>query len=229
MTGRGVVAFPGAGSFGGQFQPLLRALGRSAWLARYPGRFGPDLGTPAASFDAVARACVDQVNRRKPVRPVFVGHSYGAYVAYASAAKLAGQGVDVSALVVVGATPPEHLALAGSVVRARSDTAAYLEAVEPGLLSGEATREWRDLVVDTARQDLVLLRGLRAADYGPVSCPVFAVRGEADPLTSDDRAVDWAGTTEGPFSTRVFAGGHSDLLESSEFAAWLREAVIAST
>jgi surfactin synthase thioesterase subunit len=223
-----VVVFPGAGSFGGEFQPLLRELGRSAWLARYPGRFGKDFGTAAGSFGEVVLLCTTQVRRRQPVRPMLVGHSFGAYVAYATAARLEQQGTEVSALVVVGATGPARLAVPESARRTRSDTAAYLEAIDPGLVSGQSSGDWQDIVIDTAWHDLRLLSGFRAADYGPLHCPVFAVRGETDPLTSDAGAAAWAGATRGAFSRHVFAGGHSDLLRSLEFASWLRDAAVTS-
>jgi surfactin synthase thioesterase subunit len=74
--------FPGAGSFGGETPP-------GAVLIRYPGRYGRGFGVPAASFDAVVDACAAQLARRSPTRPVLVGHSYGAYVAYATALRLA--------------------------------------------------------------------------------------------------------------------------------------------
>ena len=224
-----LVIFPGAGSFGGELQPLLRELAPSARLARYPGRVGKDFGTAAGSFGEVVRSCTGQVRRRQPVRPVLVGHSFGAYVAYATAARLEELGAEVSAVVVVGATAPALRAVPGSATRSRSDTAAYLEAIDPGLVCGEAAGEWRNIIIDTALQDLRLLAGFCPEDYGAVRCPVLAARGEADPLTSNEGLDEWAGVTLGGCCRRIFPGGHSDLLRLPEFASWLREASLTAS
>ncbi|WP_157982492.1 thioesterase II family protein [Nocardiopsis sp. FIRDI 009] len=220
---RGVVVLPGAGSFGGEFQPLLRGLGPSAWLARYPGRLGRDFGRGAGSFEEVVRACVAQVHRRRPERPVLVGHSFGAYVAHSVAVALEAAGTEVSTLVVVGADAPELVEVPESATRDRSGTAAYLDAVDPGLVSGESSAEWREVVLDTALHDLRLLRDFAPPREAKVRCPVLAVRGEADPLTSDAGLDRWAATTRGGFRRRVLAGGHSDLLGSPGFASLVDE------
>jgi surfactin synthase thioesterase subunit len=168
-------------------------------------------------------SCVSQVSRRQLVCPVFVGHSFGAYVAHATAARLEKLGTEISALVVVGATAPAWLAVPEAATRSRSDTAAYLDGVDPGLVSGQSTAEWREIVVETAMHDLRLLRGFSPSEYGAVSCPVFAVRGDADPLTSNAELDHWADSTRGDCYRHVFPGGHSDLLRLPEFVSWLRE------
>jgi surfactin synthase thioesterase subunit len=218
----GVVVFPGAGSFGGELRPLLDRLGPSAWLARYPGRIGADSGTPATSFVQVVKSCVAQVGRLQPVRPVLVGHSFGAYVAYAAATELEEGGTQVSALVVVGATAPALLTVPEAATRNPSGTAAYLDGFACGLLPDESD-EWRDIVLDTTMHDLRLLKEFTASAYGEVRCPVFAARGDGDPLTSTSGIREWAGSTVKGCTDRSFPGGHSDLLHSSEFASWLHE------
>jgi surfactin synthase thioesterase subunit len=226
LTGQqpNLVVFPGAGSFGGEFQPLLRALGPAAVLARYPGRFGPDLGVGADSFDAVVRACAEQV-RRRPAAPVLVGYSFGAYVAYATAARLRAEDVEVGALVAVAATGPATIAVPESARRGPIGTAAYLEAATPGSLSA-AVGDWRELVIEAARTDLVLLEEFRVAAHPRLAAPIFAAHGEHDGLTAPAGVAGWAARTSGPFRHRVFPGGHADLLGSVEFHAWLRREVL---
>src|SRR5262249_44765773 len=84
---RSTVFFPGAGSFGNEFQLLVDALQPAAWLVKYPGRYGRDFGVPAESFDGVVRACTEQIASRPAGHPVLFGHSFGAYVAYATAVR----------------------------------------------------------------------------------------------------------------------------------------------
>lgn len=220
---RSIVFFPGAGSFGSEFQPLMDALRPAARLVRYPGRYGKDFGVPAESFDGVVRACAEQVADRTPARPVLFGHSYGAYVAYATALRLQGAGTEVSALVAVGARAPALLEVSEQATGAPADAARYLDGVDPGALAGAPSDEWRELIVETAVQDLRLLRQFDAASYGSVHCPIFGVRGDADPLTSDAGVGEWERYTDGAFSLRVFPGGHSDFLRSPACTSWLRE------
>ncbi|MER5490637.1 alpha/beta fold hydrolase [Streptomyces sp. NPDC002490] len=208
--------FPGAGSFGTELRPLTRGLSKSARTVRYPGRFGDD----PQSFAGTVRSCVAQV-REEPGPPVLVGHSFGAYLAYATAGALEGSGASVRALVVVGATAPPLLTLPESVTRSPSETAAYLSGVDPAALPDESS-EWRNVVVETALHDLRTLREFMSADHPEVKCPVFAARGEDDRLTSTEGIVEWSGLTTGGCAHRVFPGGHSDLLGAPEFARWAR-------
>jgi hypothetical protein len=87
----------------------------------------------------------------------------------------------------------------------------------------EPLREWRDIALDAALQDLRLLKEFSASKYGEVRCPVLAARGEADPVTSTSEICEWAGVTISWCAHKVFPGGHSDLLRSPEFASWLSE------
>jgi surfactin synthase thioesterase subunit len=229
------IAFlPGAGSFGGEFKALIGHFGPAAWLVRYPGRFGRDSGIAAASFERLVDACVEQVTRRGGGRTVLVGHSFGAYVAYAVAARLAelgtGPGTEpgtepgtgAGALVVVGATAPGRMTVPERVTRSRSDLAAYLDDLAPG---PEASEEWKEVLLDTAMQDLLLLREFSPDGFKELRCPVHAARGETDPLTTDEGIAEWRSVTCGGFSSRVFAGGHSDLLGKREFTTWLATVV----
>ncbi|AXI76789.1 thioesterase II family protein [Peterkaempfera bronchialis] len=222
-----IVVFPGAGSFGTELRGLLAELGPSAWLARYPGRFGRDFGQGAGTFQEVVRSCVAQVERRRPSRAVLVGHSFGAYAAHATARELEELGTVVSALVVVGATAPALLTVPEPPTLRRSDTVAYLEGIDPDLLPDEAD-EWREIVIDTTMQDLRLLREFTTSQVREVRCPILAVRGAADPLASTSGIGAWADATSGGCTREEFPGGHSDLLRTPEFASWLREACLHS-
>ncbi|QNP66648.1 thioesterase II family protein [Streptomyces genisteinicus] len=220
----GVVVFPGAGSFGTELRPLLRELEPSASLVRYPGRFGAESGRAAGSFGDAVRSCVRQTTRLQPARPLLVGHSFGAYVAYAAATELERLGTEISALVVVGATAPPLLTVPDAAAHDRSDTEAYLRRIDAGLVEGRSG-EWREILLDTVMHDLRLLKEFTASApaYGRLRCPVFAARGEEDPLTCHGGMAAWAASTTGDCTVEVFPGGHSDLLTSPGFASWLRE------
>lgn len=217
------VVFPGAGSFGGELAALLKALGPAAWPARYPGRHGRDFGVPAESFDAVVRECAGQVAARSAAPPMLVGHSFGAYVAYATAARLREQGLEVPVVVAVGANAPGRFEVPEHATASPAGATAYLHRVDPSALAAAPSDDWREVVAETVMHDLRLLRQFVAASVPVVRCAVYAARGAADPLTSDAAAGNWARHTGGPFALRVFPGGHSQLLGSPDFLTWVRE------
>ncbi|MBQ1017633.1 alpha/beta fold hydrolase [Micromonospora sp. D93] len=219
-----IAVLPGAGSFGGELRPLIQAFQPSAWLVRYPGRFGRDFGRPANSFDQVVRSCVEQVTRRSTDRPALVGHSFGAYVAYAAAVELERLGTELGSVVVVGAMPPNLFSVPESVTQSRAALAAYLDEINPDI---DSSGEWRDVMVDTAMSDLVLLRGFTPSRLGLLRCPILAAQGETDPLITTAGLADWGRATTGDFDHRIFAGGHIDLLADDAFVTWLRDATSA--
>jgi surfactin synthase thioesterase subunit len=216
----GILVLPGAGSFGGELKPLLDELRPAARTARYPGRFGRDFGRDT-TFAEVVDACADQARDLPAERVILVGHSFGAYVAHATAAELERRATPVHALVVVGADAPQLLTVAQGVGSDRSAVAAYLESIDPRLLP-DPSDEWRDVVLDTAMRDLRMLAHYSAAPRPRPRCPVLAARGAADPLTSSEGMAGWADATAGTCVQRTFPGGHSDLLTTSAFADWLR-------
>jgi surfactin synthase thioesterase subunit len=223
LAGSSTVFFPGAGSFGTEFRPLVDALEPTAWLVKYPGRSGRDFGTPAESFDALVRACAEQVRSQRPVRPVLFGHSFGAYVAYATVLALQEAGTEVSALVVVGARAPGRLEVSEQALSSLSGAVAYLDGVDPSTLADAPSDDWREVVVETAMQDLRLLKQFAAASFARVRCPILAACGDADPLTSATEASEWQHSGEQAFSLRTFPGGHSDFLRSPGCLSWARE------
>jgi surfactin synthase thioesterase subunit len=220
---RSTAFFPGAGSFGREFQRLTDELKPAAWVVRYPGRYGKDFGQPAASFDSVVRACAEQVADRADAAPVLFGHSYGAYVAYATAVRLQETGLTVAALIATGASAPSQLRVPQQATQSPADAASYLDSIDPGMLDDAPSDDWREVVADTTAADLRLLREFGAATGGPAAgglhCPVLAVRGEEDPLTSAAAIGEWQRYTDAGFAAHGFPGGHSDFLGSAACAS----------
>ncbi|HET9896823.1 MAG TPA: alpha/beta fold hydrolase [Streptosporangiaceae bacterium] len=222
---RTTVFLPGAGSFGTECQPIADALKPASFIVRYPGRYGRDFGIPAKSFDAVVRACAEQIVSQASACPVLFGHSYGAYVAYATALRLQEGGTGVRALVVAGASAPRFLQVSEQATCEHSDVARYLDRIDPNALAGAPSDDWREVVVEAALHDLRLLRQFDNSCTARVRCPVAALRGSADPLTTSAAISEWEQLTDSEFVLGVFAGGHSDFLRSAECVSWTRELV----
>lgn len=224
MTGGGrpLVLFPGAGSFGSEFRALRSAAGPDSRVMRYPGRNGPDAGGPT-SFETIVASCADQIARLPSGQAMLFGHSYGAYLAYATAVALGRRSVEVSLLMVAGASAPDLLRVPLEATGSPEAAAAYLDAVDPGRLTGAAP-EWREAVAETVQQDLRVLATL-ALPSPPVrlSCPIVGLRGAGDPLTSDTSLAGWRRYTRRDFRGRTFEGGHSDLLGDPRLAALVQE------
>lgn len=220
-TGR-VALFPGAGSFGGEFQVLVEAVTPEPWLVKYPGRHGRDFGVAAESFGAVVQACVEQIGDSPAAPPILVGHSLGAYVAYATAWALQQAGSTVSALVVIGAPAPGQIEVSQQAISSPAEAARYLDRIDPRVLAAAPSDDWREIVVETVMQDLRLLRQFDVPTPATLRCPIIAVRGDRDPLTPEAGLAGWRDRTTDNFSTRVFRGGHSDFLRSTVCASWFR-------
>ncbi|MCW5250402.1 thioesterase II family protein [Streptomyces sp. SHP 1-2] len=221
MTGDGhqLILFPGAGAFGSEFHALRSAAGADSAVMRYPGRSTGE----AASFEAVVAACADRIAGRPDSRPVLFGHSYGAYLAYATAIALARRSVDVSLLIVAGAAAPDLLRVPPEATVSPEAAVAYLDEADPGRLAAAAP-EWREAVAETLQRDLRVLATLTLASPPTrVPCPVLALRGAEDPLTSDASLAGWERFTRGGFDRRTLEGGHSGVLDAPDLAALVRE------
>ncbi|WP_018684411.1 thioesterase II family protein [Actinokineospora enzanensis] len=206
-----VFYFPGTGSFGGEFSTPTTPV-------KYPGRFGPHFGTPADSFTEVVDSCADQIRASQALHPLLVGHSYGAYVAYATAQRLRETGTEISTLAVAAAAAPTRLSVPEGVADSPEHTAEYLNAIDPDLLGSVPSPDWREIVTKAAMHDLRLL-----AEFTPpttsLDSPVHAAVGSADPV-SEQSITDWKLTTDGPFAAHTFPGRHDEYLD-----AWLADLV----
>ncbi|PZS34198.1 MAG: hypothetical protein DLM58_06220 [Pseudonocardiales bacterium] len=211
--------FPGAGSFGTEFQPLLDALGPGS-VIRYPGRAGRGFGIPAASFETAVDACVEQVAARGGDAPVLFGHSFGAYAAHATAVSLRQVGIAVAGVVVVGASSPALVRVPERAIGTPQQVADYLDSVDPDVLAHTPSPDWREIVVETTAHDLRLLRQFDFAAIPRAVHAVLAIRGDADPLTTDDALDHWRTSTDGAFARHTVPGRHSDFLRRPAFVSW---------
>jgi len=95
---REVFIFPGVGSFGTEFKPLVSNIEayHNTYILQYSNR-NSAFDSDSCSFAELAESCLSQIKRLSLdcESIIFLGHSFGAYVAYATAYLMKEIGVNV--------------------------------------------------------------------------------------------------------------------------------------
>lgn len=226
--------------YGGWLRPMDGVAERPVWLVccphaggtadfyrDWPGRFPPRVGVVAVQYpghgDRLDEPCRTDVHQlaaelaheiecRCLARPVLFGHSFGAAVAFETAARLSRRGVAPHAVLVSAHVAP-HREPAGPVVL-RDTVAIWDEMIRLGGTPPEVATdpEWRELLTPSLRADF------HANDtYRPsrcrLPCPITALTGSDDDDVAYESIVDWREYTESDFAVRVLGGAHFYLTE----------------
>jgi surfactin synthase thioesterase subunit len=224
-----LIVFPHAGGSASFYHPLSEALSHSldVFVVQYPGRqerrSEPGVTDLLELADRIALA-VATLPDSGPT--AIFGHSMGATVGFEVARRLETMGVSVPVLFASGRRAPTRSRRAGAP-RGFSDERllrelAILGGTDPrALQNGEVLR----MILPAMRSDYQAIEAYR---FSPRPTPkiggaVTAFVGENDPSTATDDVAAWADHTSGPFSMRIFPGGHFYL--SKQWAA-LASAVI---
>ncbi len=215
-----LVIFPGAGSFGSEFRPLLKTFRPKARLQRYSWRYGEGRSQKNKTLNDAARLCAQQFQKSTHEQTIFIGHSFGAFIAYATALALQEANKAPIGLILTGASAPDHTKLGPQPVT-ESEIESYWNRLEPGLFDRVPDQSWKELLIETTRRDLALLESLRDLRFGRLPCPLYIGAGDTDPLVSGIECKRWARLVEGDFNYQSFRGGHSDFLITDEFIEWV--------
>lgn len=208
---RRLVCFPHAGGSASYFAPLAQALPDAVDLValQYPAR-QERLSEPGiASIDELVAAILPQLDGWLDQPFALFGHSMGAIVAYEVARILEHQrGTVPLALVVSGRRAPstwrdEHVHRGGD--RALVREVVRLGGTPSQLLDDEDVHQ---MMLPALRSDYRAIETYEWQPGPPLSCPIWAVLGETDPLTTQVEAQRWAAQTTAHFELRTFRGGH---------------------
>ncbi|MFD4987414.1 thioesterase II family protein [Streptomyces sp. NPDC058374] len=209
--------FPHAGGSPLFFRGWAAALdGAELYTVCYPGRAERLGEPPAQDLRAMARLIGEEIAGQDDGREVVLfGHSMGALVAYETAAVLEERGAPVSGLVASGARAP-HLP---RVHAPENPEGALRDLTELGGTEPELLAEpgFRELILPALIADFAMLNGYTQPDRPPLSCPVTALVGDADPRVTLEHAAAWRETTRGTFRTRTASGGHFHLAAEPPF------------
>ncbi|MGW4059299.1 GNAT family N-acetyltransferase [Amycolatopsis sp. NPDC004747] len=202
-----VLCFPHSGGAAGAFRPLAAELRGALQVlgVQYPGRQDRHHEPVLTDLHELADRIAENLPR-SPEPCVFFGHSMGAILAYEVAQRLGDAG---PAALVASARPApsvvevttSHLlddeGLAAHVVRLGGTAAAVLEHPE-----------MRALLLPLIRGDYRASETYRPRGDGPLRCPIIAVGGTEDPVTSAADLQAWSVHTTGPFHLERLPGNH---------------------
>jgi pyochelin biosynthesis protein PchC len=203
-----VICFPHAGGAASFYHPLSATLSPAAepLAVQYPGR-QERRNEPVIGDLRELGARIAGVLGPGDGRPrVFFGHSMGALVAFETALALGGDGP--AALLVSGRRAPSRVRHDMLHLADDHELTRHLKALNGSEAAVLDDPDLRALVLGTIRADYRAIETYRYSGGPPVSCPVVALTGDTDPLTTLAEAQAWRGHTSAEFAMEVFPGGH---------------------
>jgi surfactin synthase thioesterase subunit len=141
----------------------------------------------------------------------FFGHSLGALVAFEVTRELRRLGHDQPHCLLVSACPPPPAAaaFAGPPIHSLPDQDLLVEIERRWGSLPEEIRQDTDFlesILRCYRADLELLATYKYQPGEPLDCPIAALGGAADPVST--ALHGWRESTRGPYDLHTFPGGH---------------------
>ncbi|MFJ9151304.1 thioesterase II family protein [Streptomyces sp. NPDC102270] len=189
--------------------PRLVRPGDTALVIQYPGR-GPRITEPhATDLSELAEQAARDIVRHSTGPLVLAGHSMGGVLCYEIASLLTAMGRAPAWVVVSAARPPDLVRISSEKVLSmgRGDWLAEIAEGVVAMGSPAEADEVADLVIPVMRADYLMLARYRPR-HGPLSVPLLALGGAADPWVTDDHLAGWQAWTVGDFGCGTLPGGH---------------------
>ncbi|MER7757403.1 alpha/beta fold hydrolase [Kitasatospora sp. NPDC097643] len=206
-----LLCLPHAGGSASFYFPVSAALspGIEVLAVQYPGRQDrrsePSIGTVAELADRIHRV-VAPVEDDRPL--ALFGHSMGAVLGFELARRLEADGRAPAVLFASGRRGPATHRDERVHLRDDDGLVAELKALSGTNTALLGDEEILRMILPAIRNDYRAIETYRRPEGGPLSSPIVALIGDADPKSSVEEAKAWAEETTGDFRLKVFPGGH---------------------
>lgn len=189
--------------------PVLLPESVELYAVQLPGRADRFVEAKLDDMGMLVDSVVEEMLPLLDRRFALFGHSMGAMAAYEVTRALEARGIGPARLFASGCSAPHER-------RDRREISAYdddrllaelakLGGTELEILSHQGMRE---LIFPYVRSDFRLLEKYRHRPGPPLSTPISALVGDADPVVTPAQAKSWEARTVSDFSLTVFPGDH---------------------
>jgi len=226
--------FTHAGSGAYPYRPLLSAL--PAWveasITQLPGREA-SFGAPMFKQMSALVAALLPVLRPELEGPtIFVGHSLGAHVAFEVIRALRAASAPLPKALVTSGIRAPHLPLRREPIHALP-LPRFIESLRKFGGTPEVVlqnQELMELLLPPLRADLEILETYRYTPGEPLSLPITSFGGRTDGEQRVEDIEAWREHTTGPFTSKIFEGGHFYLFEKEKplFLRALEEVLLSA-
>jgi medium-chain acyl-[acyl-carrier-protein] hydrolase len=207
-----LVCFPHAGGSAASFNAWLRKLPPEIALERVelPGR-NPSAGRPPYTDSRPLIEDIGPTLAAKMDRPfALYGHSLGALVAYELACYFRSRGLEAPLAMFVSGRRAPHCKLSIKPLFDLADDALIARLAEfggtpSGLMSDP---RWRNYLLPALRADLEMSDRYIYEPGDAFDFPIFAFRGHADSIASEEEVAAWRHQTRSRFSMTSLSGQH---------------------
>jgi surfactin synthase thioesterase subunit len=206
-----LICFPHAGGSAVFYRSWAKALTPAIEVhaVQYPGRADRIRDPFITDGRQLARLVAGALSPLLDRPVVLFGHSMGAVLAYEVARILENRGNTPAHLFVSGARPA-HQRGESDGNAGKDDDALVAEMVKLGGSDAEvlADPEMRELILPYVRNDFALVESYTYRPAEPLTTPVTAMVGDADPHVTAAQATGWGELTSGAFTINEFPGDH---------------------
>lgn len=184
--------------------------GASLLAVRLPGRESRFGEPPAPSMEAIVTAIVAEIADGPGAPLALFGHSFGASIAHDLAVALTAAGTPPAAVMLSGRGAPFLPPRRPQPLTDLADDAfvavlRHMSGTPPEVFDHP---DLVDLLLPVLRADVRLAEGVRRPRRRDLVCPVVAVGGVDDPLVPAADLSAWGEMCSGPFTVRIYPGGH---------------------